>query len=93
EAAIAETGAPAQVLWDGPIVTVLFTDRPVVDYRSAQAVDRERQRRWNAHLLDHGLLLNPVQQKWYLSTAHDDADIQRTIEIARAAFAAAMSDE
>ncbi|HET8632292.1 MAG TPA: aminotransferase class III-fold pyridoxal phosphate-dependent enzyme [Thermomicrobiales bacterium] len=93
EAAIAETGAPAQVLWDGPIVTVLFTDRPVVDYRSAQAVDRARQRRWNAHLLDRGLLVNPVQQKWYLSTAHDDADIQRTIEIARAAFAAAMSDE
>ncbi len=88
EAAIAEAGVAAQVLWDGPIVTTLFTDRPVVDYRSAQGIDRERTRRWHDELLARGLLVNPVQQKWYLSTAHTDEDIAVTIAAARGAFAA-----
>ena len=93
EEAIAETGATAQVVWDGPIVTVLFADHPIVDYRSAQAVDKEATRRWNEELLARGLLVNPVQQKWYLSTAHDEADVRATVEIARAAFAAASKQQ
>lgn len=87
EALLAETGIAAQVLWDGPIVTVLFTDRPVTDYRSAQAVDAARTRHWHDTLLAHRLLVNPVQQKWYLSTAHTDDDLARTLTAARAALA------
>ena len=88
ERAIAATGVRAQVLWDGPLVTTLFTDEPVYDYRSAQRVDRERTARWHDALLDRGLLTNPVQQKWYLSTAHGEEEIAATIAAARAAFEA-----
>ena len=93
EEAIAEAGLTAQVVWDGPIVTVLFAEHPIVDYRSAQAVDQGATRRWNEELLARGLLVNPVQQKWYLSTAHDEADVRATMEIAREAFAAASDEQ
>lgn len=84
EGAAAAAGVAAQVLWDGPIVTVLFTARPVTDYRSARTADPARARRWHDGLLARGLLINPAQQKWYLSTAHGDEEIDRTLAAARA---------
>jgi glutamate-1-semialdehyde 2,1-aminomutase len=84
QALLAEFDIPAQVLWDGPIVTVLFTDQPVTNYRAAQTADRDRTRRWHEGLLARGLFVNPVQQKWYLSTAHTAADIATTLDAARA---------
>lgn len=82
-AILAEAGIPAQVLWDGPIMTVLFTETPVIDYRSAQTADPARMRAWYEGLLARGFLVNPAVQKFYLSTAHTDADIDATLAAAR----------
>lgn len=83
-----EFGVAVRVLWDGPIVTTLFTAQPVTDYRSAQTVDAGRTRLWHDRLLSRHLLVNAAQQKWYLSTAHDADDIEATLEAAREAFRA-----
>lgn len=83
-----EFGIPVRVLWDGPIVTALFTDHEVTDYRSAQRVDPVRTRQWHDELLARRLLVNPAQQKWYLSAAHDDDDIAVTLDAVREALRA-----
>ena len=82
-AILAEAGIPAQVLWDGAVLTVLFTETPVVDYRSAQTANPARMRAWYEGLLARGFLVNPAVQKFYLSTAHTEEDIDATLVAAR----------
>lgn len=82
-ALLAEAAIPAQVLWDGPIMTVLFTATPVTDYRSAQTADPEKMRAWYEGLLARGFLVNPAVQKFYLSTAHTEGDVDATLAAAR----------
>jgi glutamate-1-semialdehyde 2,1-aminomutase len=83
QAVLADAGLPAQVLWDGPIMTVLFTDQPVTDYRSAQTADPARMRAWYEGLLARNFLVNPGVQKFYISTAHSEADVDETLAAAR----------
>ena len=87
QALLAERGIPGQVLWDGPIVTVIFTDQPVTDYRSAQTADPRRMAAWYEGLLSRGMLVNPAVQKFYLSAVHSDADIDATLAAAREVLA------
>lgn len=63
----------------GPIVQTYQTDRSTVDnYREFAAVDRGRTLAFHAALLDQGI--NSVSRGlWFLSTEHDDADIDRTL--------------
>jgi glutamate-1-semialdehyde 2,1-aminomutase len=67
--------------------SVFFTDRPVRDFRGAKAADHERYARFFHHMLDRGVYLPPSgYELWSLSTAHDDATTERTLEAA-ASFA------
>ena len=72
---------PGQVLGDGPLCQVLFTENPVMDYRAAFRADREKGRQFALGLFKNGIFLNPMGTKLYLSLAHTDEDIQRMIEI------------
>jgi glutamate-1-semialdehyde 2,1-aminomutase len=85
-AVLREAGAPAQVQGDGPLAAVVFTDREVVDYRTAAAADRARARRFLLGLFRRGVFLNPMSTKLYLSLAHGEAEIARFLELARAAL-------
>jgi glutamate-1-semialdehyde 2,1-aminomutase len=76
-----EFGIPGQVLGDGPLCQVLFTENPVMDYRTAFRADREKGRQFALALFKNGIFLNPMGTKLYLSLAHTDEDIQRMIEI------------
>ena len=71
---------------DGPLAAVVFTDREVVDYRSAFASDRQRARAFLLGLFRRGIFLNPMSTKFYLSLAHDESDIARFLEAACAAL-------
>jgi glutamate-1-semialdehyde aminotransferase len=59
---------------------------PLVDYRTAFAGDRRRARAFTLGLFRRGVFLNPMSTKLYLSLAHDEADIQRFLDAARAAL-------
>jgi glutamate-1-semialdehyde 2,1-aminomutase len=72
-----------QVLGDGPLCQVLFTEEPVRDYRTAFKADREKGRQFVLELFKKGIFLNPMGTKLYLSLAHTDGDIQRMLEISR----------
>ncbi len=72
----------AQVLGDGPLCAVSFTDKPVVDYRTAFQADGLKARKFSLGLFAHGIFLNPMSTKLYLSLAHAKEDIARIHDIA-----------
>jgi glutamate-1-semialdehyde 2,1-aminomutase len=69
---------------DGPLGAVVFTDREVVDYRTAFHADRKRARAFMLGLFRRGIFLNPMSTKLYLSLAHTQSDIGHFLDIARA---------
>lgn len=81
-AILAKLDIQAQVLGDGPLCALAFTDQPVVDYRSAYRADHARSRAFNLGLFANGIFLNPMSTKLYLSLAHSEEDIDAILRIA-----------
>jgi glutamate-1-semialdehyde 2,1-aminomutase len=79
-----EEAIPVHVQGDGPLAAVVFTDREVVDYRTAAGADRARSRAFLLGLFRRGVFLNPMSTKLYLSLAHTEADVGRFLAAARA---------
>ncbi len=63
----------AQVIGGGPLAQVVFSDRPVTDYRSTARGDKAKGRAIMLALFKRGVFLNPMGTKLYLSLAHDAA--------------------
>ncbi len=67
--------------------TFFFTDQPVTDYESAKRSDTARFGRFFRLMLERGVYLAPSQfEAAFLSAAHSDEDIDRTVEAARECF-------
>ncbi|HTY80895.1 MAG TPA: aspartate aminotransferase family protein [Candidatus Bathyarchaeia archaeon] len=81
-----DVGVTAQVQGDGPLAAVVFTDREVVDYRTAFASNRALARAYLLGLFRRGIFLNPMSTKLYLSLAHTEADIARFLRAAQASL-------
>jgi glutamate-1-semialdehyde 2,1-aminomutase len=76
----------------GSMMTWFFTDRPVTDAESAKFSDIKRFGRFFHAMLERGIYLPPSQyEALFVSAAHTDADIARTIDAARESFAIALS--
>jgi glutamate-1-semialdehyde 2,1-aminomutase len=70
--------------------TWFFTRGPVTDWTSASKSDTEAFARFFRAMLDNGVYLPPSQfEAAFLSAAHTEADIRRTISAAKQAFALA----
>ncbi|MBA7690275.1 Glutamate-1-semialdehyde 2,1-aminomutase [subsurface metagenome] len=80
---LAELGIGAQVLGDGPLCALAFTDETVADYRAAFRSDRAKGRAFNLGLFRNGIFLNPMSTKLYLSLAHGDEEIDMIHSAAR----------
>jgi len=76
----AENGVPAQSSGDDTIFDVFFTDQPVHNYRDGLAADTQTMSKFNAGLLEQGVLKS-WPQKFYPSLVHTEEDIARTIEV------------
>jgi glutamate-1-semialdehyde 2,1-aminomutase len=63
----------AQVIGDGPLAQVVFSDQPVFDYRSTAKGDKTRARKLMLGLFRRGVFINPMGTKLYLSIDHDAA--------------------
>jgi glutamate-1-semialdehyde 2,1-aminomutase len=73
----------------GSMFTVFFTDQPVTDWDSAKRCDTARFGRFFRAMLERGVYLAPSQyEAAFLSAAHTDDDIRKTIAAAKEAFAA-----
>ncbi|MGH2461470.1 MAG: aspartate aminotransferase family protein [Chloroflexota bacterium] len=81
-------GFPTQALGEDAVFGVRFIENDDVrNWMDLQAHDRALGLRWGVECLKRGLLVNP-NEKFYVSTAHTEADLDRTLEICDAAFAA-----
>jgi glutamate-1-semialdehyde 2,1-aminomutase len=81
---MAERGVPATINRAGSLFSPFFSDAPVVDYETARAADHERYARFFHDMLGSGVYLPPSgYEGWFLSTAHDDAVIDRVLDAAR----------
>jgi glutamate-1-semialdehyde 2,1-aminomutase len=79
-------GTPAQVSGEPPVFDIIFTDRPVVDYRATLTADRRRIALFNEECLKRGVV--KAVNKIYVSLAHGPADIDETLGVFDAALAA-----
>jgi glutamate-1-semialdehyde 2,1-aminomutase len=79
-------GVPAQVAGEAPVFEIYFTDRPITDYRATLTADRARHAVFTRALLERGVV--KAAQKIYVSLAHTEEDIQRTVQTFSAALQA-----
>jgi glutamate-1-semialdehyde 2,1-aminomutase len=76
----------------GSMMTWFFTDRAVIDSETARLSDVKNFGKFFHAMLDRGIYLPPSQyEALFVSAAHTDADIARTVKAARESFAIALS--
>ncbi len=88
--AIVKTGAKACVQRVGSMITLFFTEGPVRNWTDADKCDRKAFARFFGSMLDQGFYFPAAQfEAAFLSGAHTEADIERTIVAAEKAIEAA----
>jgi len=86
--AAAKANVPATVQRVGSMLTLFFTDKPVRSWPDAAGCDTKRFASWHAGMLSRGIYWPPSQfEAAFLSAAHTDEDVARTVEAARASLA------
>ena len=70
---------PAKVVGEPVLFDIFFTDSEVYDYRTSQKSDSSILNKFNGLLLDEGVLKGST--KFYVSTAHTNDDIDKTIHV------------
>jgi glutamate-1-semialdehyde 2,1-aminomutase len=84
-----KAGVPVQVNRAGSMFTVFFTERDVFNFETAKTCDTQRFNRFFHRMLEQGIYLPPSQfEAAFISVAHTDSDIDKTIAAARDAFKA-----
>ena len=83
---LSDAGIPARVSGEPPAFQVWFTEREIHDFRSTLSADHGKSLRFSELLLDRGIL--KAHEKFFVSLAHSDEDIELTLE----AFAAAIDE-
>ena len=73
-----DAGLPAQVVGEPVLFDVIFAEGPMHNYRDMMRADTAMQGHFNRHLRAHGILKG--DSKYYMSIAHTDEDIARTLE-------------
>jgi glutamate-1-semialdehyde 2,1-aminomutase len=75
-----DTGHAGQVIGEGPLGQIVFSDKPVFDYRSTIAGDRAKSRAMMLALFERDVFINPMGTKLYLSLAHDEEACSEFLE-------------
>jgi len=71
----------------GSMFGVFFSAQPVTDYDEAAAANQAQFKKFFASMLEQGIYLAPSQfETLFMSAAHSDEDIARTIDAAKKAF-------
>ena len=82
-----EAGVTVQAHQAGSMFGIFFNEKEVWDYEDAAASDQEAFKVWFKSMLEQGIYLAPSQfETLFMSGAHTDEDIERTIEAAGKAF-------
>lgn len=74
---LGKAGHACQVVGDPVMFDVVFTDKPVKNYRDVKAGDAKKSAAFNAALREKGILKSP--SKFYISLSLTDDDLEQTI--------------
>jgi len=92
-AAAREAGVALRGARVGSMMTAFFTDREVVDYATAKTASTKRYAAFFQAMREQGVSLAPSQfEAAFVSAAHTEADIDRTLAAAGPAFRAAARE-
>ena len=82
---------PLQIATAPGLLTLFFSTAPVTDFAGAAACDRDAHARFCRAMLDRGVYPPPSQfEAWFVSLAHDEAAIDRTLEASVESLAEAL---
>jgi glutamate-1-semialdehyde 2,1-aminomutase len=85
--ALDEEGCPGRINEAGSLMTLFLGGGEVRNYDDAKRSQKELFSKFFNEMLDRGVFLPPSQfEAWFLSAAHTDADIDRTVAAARDAL-------
>ena len=85
-ATLEAAGVPRRINRVGSLFSLFFSEGPVGNYAAARAADHERYARFFHSMLDDGAALPPSgYEAWFVSSAHGDAEIDRTLTAVDAA--------
>ncbi len=71
----------------GSVMTPFFAKGPITDFDSAMTADTEKFGKYYRLMLDQGVYLAPSQfEGMFISAAHSDEDLERTLEITESSF-------
>ena len=80
-------GVPLQVNAFGSLLTPFFTSAPVRDYSSALGANTSAYATFFRGMLTRGVYPPPSQfEAWFLSAAHSDRDVKKTVAAAQGAM-------
>jgi glutamate-1-semialdehyde 2,1-aminomutase len=80
-------GQPLQLASAPGLLTLFFSPAPVTDFAAAAACDLDAHARFCRAMLTRGVYMPPSQfEAWFVSLAHDEATIDRTLEAAAASL-------
>jgi glutamate-1-semialdehyde 2,1-aminomutase len=80
-------GIPVSINGATGLFTLFFTEGPVTDYRTAKLSDTKRFARFFVEMMEQGIYLPPSQfEAWFVSLAHTQKDLDKTIEACDNAF-------
>jgi len=83
---------PLQVAAAPGLLTLFFSPEPVTDFAGAAACDLEAHARFCRAMLERGVYPPPAQfEAWFVSLAHDEEAIERTLEAAAESLEEALS--
>jgi glutamate-1-semialdehyde 2,1-aminomutase len=89
--AAADSGACVAINRVGSIMSCFFTDQPVRNFADVQTTDIAAFKRFFAAMLERGVYLAPsAYEAMFVSLAHADEDIERTIHAAGESFKACL---
>ena len=82
-----ERGIPITINHATGLFTLFFTERPVTNYQTAKTSDTKRFAQFFIEMMEQGIYLPPSQfEAWFISLAHTQKDLDKTIEACEAAF-------
>jgi glutamate-1-semialdehyde 2,1-aminomutase len=84
-----KAGLAAQVIGVPPLFDIVYAAGDMHDYRATLRGDVEMQRRFNRRLREAGILKG--DSKFYVSLAHDAADVTHTLAAVRSAVEAELA--
>ena len=83
-----QTGIAVSVARVGSMLGLFFTEKAVCNFADAKTANLERFSAYYRGMLEHGIYLAPSQfEALFISSAHGDAIIDRTVQVAREVFA------